>query len=673
MSENKLAAETSPYLLQHKDNPVHWRPWGEAALAEAKAADKPVLLSIGYAACHWCHVMAHESFENDAIAALMNELFVNIKVDREERPDVDALYMAALHHLGEQGGWPLTMFLTPDGEPFWGGTYFPPEPRFGRPGFPQVLREVARIYREERSKVRHNADALTNALKERRAADPAALTMPMISEMAARLATAFDPVHGGLQGAPKFPNASILNFTWKAALRFGHRPCADAVENTLLHICQGGIYDHLGGGIARYSVDARWLAPHFEKMLYDNAQFVALLTQLWRERRTPLFAARIEETVDWVLREMRAPDGGFASALDADSEGVEGKFYVWSHDEIVAALGADDAAAFAKVYDVTPGGNWEHTNILNRLRTLEPLAPEDEERLAAMRAKLLAVRGGRVRPSWDDKVLTDWNGLMIAALAQAGATFERLDWLDAAREAYGFVRERLSSGGRFMHSYRAGQAKTPGVASDYANMIAAAIALQQATGDAGFIADAESWAATLDARYAAETGGYYLSADDTQDVMVRTLAAHDDAAPNANAVMLGNLNALYMLTGDGRHRARAQRLYEAFSGAAAERFVAHCGFLDALMDVIEPIQIVLMEGDDDAAAGVMTRALRRLAPPGALLSVYRSGDAPPVGSPAAGKTAVGGKATAYVCIGQTCSLPVTDPNNLAAILKGKGA
>ncbi len=668
MSQNLLADETSPYLLQHKDNPVHWRPWGPEALAEAKAANKPVLLSIGYAACHWCHVMAHESFENPSIAALMNELFVNIKVDREERPDVDALYMSALHHLGEQGGWPLTMFLTPDAEPFWGGTYFPPEPRFGRPSFPHVLTEIARVFHDEPDKIKSNTGALGKALRETASAAPAAITMPIISEMANRMATAFDPVHGGLQGAPKFPNCSILNFVWKAGLRFGSVPCTDAVEKTLLHICHGGIYDHIGGGFSRYSVDARWLVPHFEKMLYDNAQLIDIMTEVWKERRTPLLAVRIAETVEWLSREMNAPDGGFASALDADSEGVEGKFYVWSRDEIIEALGEEDGEFFCKIYDISAEGNWEHSNIPNRLHSLDMLEDADEMRLHGMRSNLLAKRALRERPSWDDKVLADWNGLMITALAKAGEAFEKPEWIAMATGAYEFVKVRMLKEGRLMHSYRAGQAKTPGVATDYANMIAAAIALQQATGGASFLADAAKWAKVMDERYTAEKGGYYLSADDTTDVMIRTLAAHDDATPNANAIMLANLNALYLLTGDEAYRSRAQKLYEAFSGLVAQRFVNHCGFLNALIDVIEPTLIVITGAEDEASMTAMRNALMRSSAPGAILHTYRSDETIPASSPAAGKAAIGGKATAYVCVGQTCSLPITDANELATVL-----
>ncbi len=669
MSYNRLSQETSPYLLQHKDNPVHWWPWGTEAFAEAKRLNKPVLLSVGYAACHWCHVMAHESFEDAGSAAVMNELFVNIKVDREERPDVDALYMNALHQLGEQGGWPLTMFLTGDGEPFWGGTYFPKKQIYGRPAFTHVLREISRLYREERDKIRQNADALKEAIQPRlEPVDEDNVNENTLADLAYRLSKALDPMNGGLAGAPKFPNCVILGFMWKLGLRHGIQPCVDGVEKALLHISQGGIYDHLGGGYARYSVDERWLAPHFEKMLYDNVLLIDLMTEVWKERRHPLLETRIAETVKWMLREMIAPDGGFASSYDADSEGEEGKFYVWGREEVVSVLGASDAAFFGEVYDLSDAGNWEGTNILNRLRSMELLSPVEEERLYALRARLFAARQSRVPPGWDDKVLADWNGLAIAALVNAGLALAQIGWIDAAAKAYRFVMERMTANGRLLHSYRAGRAKTPAVASDYANMIRAAIALYLTTGEGAMLRDAQIWSEVLDARYWADgQGGYFLSAADTSDIMIRTLSARDDATPNANAVMLSNLAALYTITGEARYRDRAEALRRSFMGEALRVASLHTGYFSGLADHTLPQHIVLIRGAGEAS---MRDALNHISLPGAVVQWLQDEARASESSPAFGKRAVQGKATAYVCVGPQCSPPVTTPDELLATLRG---
>ena len=386
MTRNRLADETSPYLLQHKDNPVHWWAWGPEALAAAKATNKPILLSVGYAACHWCHVMAHESFEDDETAAVMNALFVNIKVDREERPDIDAIYMAALHSLGERGGWPLTMFLSPNAQPFWGGTYFPKDNRYGRPGFVKVLTEIARIHADDPQRVAHNSKAIREALLERRpeAGPNARIDVAAISGIAKQLVKAVDPVHGGLQGAPKFPQYNVFWLLWQAGIRFDLPECREAVLVTLRNICQGGIYDHIGGGFARYSVDERWLVPHFEKMLYDNALLLMLLTEAWRETQEGLFSVRIAEVNNWLLREMRTTDGAFASSYDADSEGEEGKFYVWTPDEVREVLGEADASLICRILDITDGGNFEAKSIPNRLAKLELKLGDAERKISEL-------------------------------------------------------------------------------------------------------------------------------------------------------------------------------------------------------------------------------------------------------------------------------------------------
>jgi uncharacterized protein YyaL (SSP411 family) len=665
---NQLGGETSPYLLQHKDNPVHWRPWGEPALAEARATGKPILLSVGYAACHWCHVMAHESFEDEATARVMNDLFVNIKVDREERPDVDAIYMGALHELGEQGGWPLTMFLTSAAEPFWGGTYFPKEQRYGRPSFVSVLNEVARIYREEPDKIRQNADVLKDRLKpSHKVSASAPPSEEALADLARRMVQAIDPVNGGIRGAPKFPQPQFFGLLWRAGLRYGLVNPLEAVNLTLTHIAQGGIYDHLGGGFSRYSVDERWLVPHFEKMLYDNAQLVELMTESCREQKSRLFEQRIAETIDWLLREMVVEGGGFAASLDADSEGEEGKFYVWSLAEISKTLG-EEAGFFAEIYGVTADGNFEGHNILNRLGSIELRDEATERRLAEMRAKLFARRAARVRPGFDDKVLADWNGLMIAALAKAAETFDKPQWVATAKTAFDFVSTKMIVNGRLMHAYRTGEAKAPATANDYANMIRAALELANVTGKRAYVDRACDWTEILDKHYwASDLGGYYFVADDTDDLIVRPLSGQDEAAPNANGTMVSNLMALYLWTGEERYRARAEAVLKAFAGAMQQNVLAHAGLLSAELDVMAPALIVFVVPKGSDVRG-LRRALNEVSLPGTVVQEIRPGELP-VSSPAHGKTAIDGKPTAYVCIGPQCSLPVTEPAKLVETIK----
>ncbi len=673
---NRLAQETSPYLLQHADNPVDWRAWGDAALAEAKQGGKPILLSIGYAACHWCHVMAHESFEDPAIAAIMNELFVSIKVDREERPDIDQIYQQALALLGEQGGWPLTMFLTPAGEPFWGGTYFPKEARWGRPGFPDVLHNVARIYKAEPDRVQQNVDALQQALAK--LAQPQAgdgIDLATVDQIATRMLQEIDPVHGGIGGAPKFPSPYSFELLWRAWLR-GDRQndkLKHAVVVTLDRMSQGGIYDHLGGGFARYSTDAFWLAPHFEKMLYDNAQLIDLLTLVWQETHSPLYRQRVEQTIDWLAREMIAGDekvrGGFAATYDADSEGHEGKFYVWSEAEIDAVLG-DDAALFKQHYDVSSEGNWEHSNILNRNKLPELADAATEAILAASRAKLKAVRDLRIWPGWDDKVLADWNGLMIAALARAARAFKRPDWLALAKTAFAFVQTHMTEHSRLRHSWRNSQLKHRATLDDYANMIRSSLVLHETTGDAAFLEQARDWTTTLDAHYwDTAAGGYFFTADDAVDLIVRAKNANDNAVPSGNGTMLANLARLYLLSGDDAFRQRGEKLRAAFAGELQRNFFPLGSLLNASELFDRAVQVVIAgaPGETDAealadsafASGNANLVLQYASPTAAL----------PISHPAHGKGKVGGKAAAYVCRAQTCSAPLTDPAALQAALR----
>jgi uncharacterized protein len=665
-TRNRLAEATSPYLLQHRDNPVHWQPWDEAALAQARAEDKPVLLSVGYAACHWCHVMAHESFESASIAALMNQHFVNIKVDREERPDLDQIYQHALALLGQQGGWPLTMFLTPDGEPFWGGTYFPPESRYGRPGFPDVLETVARIWREDRARVTGNTTALKEALARLATpAGPEALSPAVVATTAERLSQAFDTIHGGFAGAPKFPQVPVLSFLWRQALSGDGPAVRQAVLHTLVNICQGGIYDHLGGGFARYSVDALWLVPHFEKMLYDNAQLIALLSDAAADTRNPLFAARVAETVGWLEREMLVADA-FASSLDADSEGEEGKFYVWDAAEIDRLLGAD-AGAFRLAYGVTDGGNWEGRTILNRLHQTG-LGPSLEE--AALRASadvLLAARARRIRPGRDDKILADWNGLTIAALARASAVFGRPEWLARAEAAFACVCRNMTDGGRLVHSWRGGRRLELAFVDDYAQMTAASLSLFEHTADSGYLKRAVAWVARIDADHLDLAGGYFQTAAQAKDLLVRPKNAQDGPTPAGNGTLVAVFARLFALTGEDRYRVRAEQLVEVFSGEARRNPAVHCTLLSGYALLARPIQVVIMGDPGSARLSELRLIALASATPDLIVLTASAGELADH-HPAAGKGLVRGRPTAYVCLGQTCLPPVTGADELAELL-----
>ncbi len=707
--ENRLAQATSPYLLQHKHNPVDWWQWGPQALAEAKRSNRPILLSVGYAACHWCHVMAHESFEDAATAAVMNELFVNIKVDREERPDIDQIYMSALHMLGEQGGWPLTMFLTPNGEPVWGGTYFPKDSRYGRPAFTDILREVARMFREEPGKIEQNRAALLARLAEKaRPTGKVTIGLNELNGAAQQIGNMFDAVNGGLRGAPKFPQPAILEMLWRAGMRpsslsslggksphpnpppqagkgreragsgsgvyAGDARFFETVEHSLDRMAEGGIYDHLGGGFSRYSVDERWLVPHFEKMLYDNAQLLELLALAWQRSRKALFARRARETVEWLKREMTTPQGAFAASLDADSEGEEGKFYVWSLAEIAQALGPD-AADFAAQYDVSAAGNFEGHNILNRLNHLprsigegDPAGADtqrsldDAARFSMLRGKLLVIREKRVRPGLDDKILADWNGLMIASLVNAGIILDEPGWLVMARQAFDFIAANMSSGDRLGHSWRAGKLLFPGLASDFAAMIRAALALYEAAGERAYLEQALSWQRAFDAHYAdADTGGYYLSADDADDLLLRPRSTADDATPNPNAVAAGNLVRLAVLSGDDRWRAQADRLIEGILSAAERNLFGHVALLNALDLRLRGAEIVVTgpEADRFAQAALKLPFLNRI-----VLRASTAADLP-AAHPAQEKLKAASASVAFVCVGERCSLPVTEPGKIA--------
>jgi uncharacterized protein YyaL (SSP411 family) len=658
---NRLAQATSPYLLQHQPNPVEWWEWGEAAFAEARRTNRPVLLSIGYAACHWCHVMAHESFENPETAAVMNELFVNIKVDREERPDVDHLYMSALQLLGQQGGWPLTMFLDPAGQPFWGGTYFPPEPRFGRPGFRQILQSIADLYRSDPGRIRQNTETITTHLRGSAGRERGApsFTPDLFDRIGAQLKGVFDAEKGGLRGAPKFPNPPILEHLLRYARRAGGREAGDLFALTLDRMARGGIHDHLGGGFARYSVDEHWLVPHFEKMLYDNAQLLELYAAGAAWFDNPAFADAADGIVAWLEREMLVEGRALASSLDADSEGEEGRFYVWDLAEIREVLGAD-AAAFGLAYDVTASGNFEGHTILNRLDT-PPVPAAEEERLAVSRETLLRRRATRVRPGTDDKVLADWNGLMIAALVRAATILDRPAWIDMAERAFVFVSETMRDGSGLAHSYRAGATVAPGFALDHAAMMRAALALYEARGGTEYLDHARRWRDHLMTFYRdPATGRLAMTSSNAATLIARPAPTNDDAVPNANGVFCEALVRLAQLTGSKADYDAAETQLSACLPAALANPLAHTSILNAFDLHLRGLTFTITNDRD----GALTRSA--LAWPYLERSVRRVDDVSsldPDDPASALAQSVSGPA-GLICAGRRCSLPAADPASL---------
>ncbi len=557
---NRLAGETSPYLLQHRQNPVDWFPWGPEALAKSRAENKPIFLSIGYSACHWCHVMERESFENDAIAAMMNQRFVNIKVDREERPDLDNLYMAAVQAMTGHGGWPMSVFLTPDLQPFYGGTYYPPTDSRGMPGFPRVLLSVERAWQERRDEITAAAADMTNQLKS--AGDiPSSegeLGLTLLDDAARSLGRMFEPVHGGFGTAPKFPHPMDLRVLIRHHARTGDAHALHMVRHTLDKMARGGIYDQLGGGFARYSTDDQWLAPHFEKMLYDNALLTTVYLEAYQLTGDPEYARIARATIDYILGRMTSPEGAFYATEDADSEGVEGKYYVWTLAEIRAVLGADRAATFAAVYDVAEGGNWEHHTILNLPEpipaTARRLARDEASlraELAESRAKLLAVREARIAPGKDTKVLTSWNGLMLAALAEASTILGEPLYAEAASRAADFLLKTMRTPeGRLLRTYKDGQAKLNAYLDDYANLIDGLTRLFEATGESRWIEAALSLTEVMVNEFHDDAkGGFFYVGSSHETLIARQKDAYDNATPSGNAMAATALARLSALTG----------------------------------------------------------------------------------------------------------------------------
>jgi uncharacterized protein YyaL (SSP411 family) len=673
MSRNQLAEQTSPYLLLHKDNPIHWRPWGEEALEEARSSGKPIMLSIGFTACHGCELMNRDTFSDPAIAALMNEHFVCIKVDREERPDVDQVYQMSLTLLtGGKGGWPLTGFLTPEGDMYYGGTYFPPVDRPDSPSFSTLLNGVLKLRADEPQNVEkmvarvnaHYADQWNRDFR-------VPLTQAPIDEAALRIGQSYDMFYGGLQGPAKFPNYPHVELMIRAYLRTGTMQFNALAQTTLTALCMGGIYDHVGGGIMRNAADDRWVVPHFEKMLVDNAQFIDLLTLAWQLDRNPLYLARIEETIAWLQRDM-AVDHAFAASRSSVSDGEEGKYYVWSEAEIDAALAGTFSQKFKAIYGVTSQGNFNGRNVLARAsgQAMFNLNKADEALLAKQREILRAERNKRVAPERDDKVLADWNGMLIAALANAGAVFRRADWTLAATRAFDFIEKALGDGDRLYHSWRNGKRQHIGFADDYAHMARAALTLWETTNDPRYLERARAWVRTLNEHFwDSSYGGYFFTADDSDPLIARPRSGIDLSQPSANGIMPAVLGKLTFFTVDDAYRNACNQLLEAFAGQISANYISMASYINSMETVVMGLQIVVVGSLTNPKTHELMSAVLGRALPNRLLVRVDTTQELPEGHPAFGKPMQGGLPTAYICQRNNCSPPITNPVTLSQALQ----
>jgi len=654
---NRLADQTSPYLQQHAENPVDWYPWGPEALERARAEDKPILLSIGYSACHWCHVMAHESFEDEGVAEVMNRLFVNVKVDREERPDLDQIYQSAHQMLAQRtGGWPLTMFLSPDGTPFFGGTYFPKEARYGMPAFPELCQRVAEIWREKRAEISAQAAEVRGALGRMLpppAAAPPALSDAAITAMIANLRANFDARFGGFGGAPKFPHPTDLEL----CLRRGER---DIALTTLTRMCEGGIYDQLGGGFCRYSVDAQWAIPHFEKMLYDNGPLLGLLADAWLAAREPLYERCAAETAGWIMREMQSSEGGYFSSLDADSEGEEGRFYVWDREEVRQLLSPEEYAATAAHFGLDQPPNFE-----NRHWHLRIARPGE-----AAKQKLFEAREKRVRPGRDEKILVSWNALAVRGMAHAGRTFGREDWLASARRAFDFLRSRLWRDGRLRATYKDGRAHLNAYLDDYAFLIAAALELLQDRFSTADFAFACRLADTLLEQFEdPEQGGFFFTGRDHERLIHRPKPGQDQATPAGNALAASALARLAALTGEPRYARAARRTVELFYPAMLDYPAGFAAMAMALEEQLQPPATVVLRGGETALRRWQSDLAHEYLPATLVLAVP---DGTPDLSPLLDKPARPGEVNGWVCRGVTCLEPITELSTLIRTCKEIG-
>ena len=657
---NRLSGETSPYLQQHAANPVDWYPWGEEALARARAEDKPILLSVGYSACHWCHVMAHESFEDAAVAAVMNRLFVNVKVDREERPDIDQIYQAAHQMLVQRaGGWPLTMFLSPDGTPFFGGTYFPRTARYGMPAFPDLCERIAAIWREKRVEIDAQNGEVRNALA-RTVPQPAGqrseLSPEVLGAMLDNLRASFDARHGGFGAAPKFPHPTDLEL----CMRKGEPEIA---RLSLARMCEGGIFDQLGGGFCRYSTDAHWSIPHFEKMLYDNGPLLGLLADAWVLTREALFARCAEETAGWIMRGMQSPQGGYYSSLDADSEHEEGKFYVWTREEAASVLSSEEYAEVARHYGLDQPPNFENRFWHLRLNA----AVANDVVLGAAKKKLFAAREKRVRPGRDEKILVSWNALAIRGMAHAGRVFSRPDWIVSARRALEFIRSALWREGRLLATYKDGRAHLSAYLDDHAFLLAAILELLQERFSNEELAFAQALADLLLAQFEdPEAGGFFFTARDHEQLIHRPKPGQDNATASGNAVAAWALGRLAAVTGEERYRRAAERTLELFYPPMRDYPAGYAAMAIALDELLRPPRTLILRGKSEALRGWQAELGQEFLTDVTVLAIPDGVQ----GLPALlDKPARSEPVNAWLCQGVTCLAPMADLVNLKKTLK----
>ena len=683
--QNHLAGQTSPYLLQHLYNPVDWHAWGPEAIEKARAEDKPIFLSIGYAACHWCHVMERESFENDEIAAFLNEHFISIKVDREERPDIDEIYMTAVQLMTGAGGWPLSIFLTPELKPFVGGTYFPPVDAYGRPGFLTVLRRIQEAWASRRDEIEKAGGDMTDSIRtvtEGRPATPEGEPAGRIeiANAVAELSARFDSAWGGFGPEPKFPPHGALNVLLREHARSGDEIPLEMAKLTLDRMALGGMYDQIGGGFARYSVDQRWLVPHFEKMLYDQALLVPVYVDAWRITRKDLYRRVVVETLDFARREMTGGGGGLFSSLDADSEGEEGKFYVWTRDEVHAALGEDDGELVAKIYGITPVGNFEGKNIPNLLggdlaAQAEGLGRTEDElvsTLSPLRARMLAARERRVRPGTDDKILTAWNGLMITAFSRAYQAFRRDPDLASARNAARFLLDHMIEDGRLRVSFREGKSRYNGYLDDHAFFARGLLDLYESTGERNYLDAAERIARTMLEHFEdPDNGGFFFTSDDHETLLTRTRSSHDGALPSGTGVAAELLLRLSYHLADGSLREPAIRTLRAYRPSIEQAPSAFTSLLVAAeLAATAPIEIAVVGGRGDADTRELLRVVGEKFLPCRIIGIASPDNGNDDLPLLEGKTAVDGRAAVYICRNYACEAPVTDPDELAHSLEG---